>query len=570
MGFIRFLFQLFVFAFLFAPSNTFAGNKDGEDALIREIIEENLNEVDVNIKKVTGKVPVGLSTKAVTPSCNPKRLEELVLANASNASQYANIMKKYIGECGDELSLNSYNGLLGLLEYSTYQYSFLSHRSISLKKFTLSSGRVVPAIIAIKPDGQARPMIIIRCGVFCGANVSASTKTYLMHLFDQSPFNVMLLANHTAADYIQANNIASMGGWVEGKETWDFGQWLKYQSSYKNIISSLHFVGLSLGGNAAMVGSYYNDIFPDIYGDKVFNSVTAVCPVLSLRPTLDKLYSRTVVGRVFSSFTKNHFYSLRPYLTDVSDLITEEIMPKDREKLPDYLGYLMSTSLNRRGIASTPDSFFKSNNFWNIKNIIKTPLLAFASKDDFIVDYKLNSKVLHDNDQYEKVETTGVVPVDYGTHCAFSASYGFEFTSLVLRDFVLINSPEYKNKYMSIGSMNWPVKYPNVKENSIHIEQVWKFESKSENAKVVFSIFDKNKSRKCQKLSPWNKDRECVSTETILVPVESLSDLNAYIPQSASEAESLSREFNAKAEIVKNGIPISGTNANKFSVRYRW
>lgn len=567
MGFSKFLFQLFVFAFVFT-SNAFAESNEGEDALIREIIKENLNEIDA--KKVMGKVPVGLSTKPIDPKCNPKRLEEIALSNANNSNQYAKLMNKYVRDCGDELSSNSYNGLLGLLEYSTYEYSFLSHRSISLKKFTLSSGQVIPAIVAIKPDGKTRPMVIIRCGVFCGASVSSSTKTYLMHLFDQSPFNVMLLANHTAADYIQSNNMASMGGWVEGKETWDFGQWLKYQSSYKNIISSLHFVGLSLGGNAAIIGSYYNDIFPDVYGDKVFNSVTAVCPVVSLRPTLEKLYGRTVVGRVFSSFTKNHFYSLRSYLSDVSDLVTEEVMPKDREKLPDYLGYLMSTSLNRRGIASTPDSFFKSNNFWNIKKTIQTPLLAFASKDDFIVDYGLNSKVLHDDDHYEKIESTGVIPVDYGTHCAFSASYGFEFTSLVLRDFVLINSPEYKTKYMSVGSLNWPVKYPKVGNDSVHIEQVWKFESKSENAKVVFSIFDKNMNWKCRNKSPWNKDRECVNTETILVPIKNLSDLNGYIPQSDSEAESLSREFNAKAELVKNGIPISGTNASKFSVRYRW
>lgn len=568
MGFSKFLLQIFVFALFAISINAHAENSEGEDALIKEIIKENLNEIDV--KKVVGKVPVGLSTKPITPQCSPKKLEELALSTAINSSQYAKIIKKYIQDCGEELSSNSHNGLLGLLEYSTYEYSFLNHRSISLKKFTLPSGRVVPAIVAIRSDGQVRPMIIIRCGVFCGADVSASTKTYLMHLFDQSPFNVVLLANHTAADYIQANNMASMGGWIEGKESWDFGQWLKYQSSYRSIISSLHFVGLSLGGNAAIIGSYYNDIFPDVYGDKVFNSVTAVCPVVSLKPTLDKLYGRTVVGRVFSSFTKNHFYSLRSYLYDVSDLVTEDLMPKDKEKLPDYLGYLMSTALNRRGIASTPDSYFKSNNFWNIKNTISTPLLAFASKDDFIVDYILNTKVLNDDDRYEKVESTGVIPVEYGTHCAFSASYGFEFTSLVLRDFILINSPEFKSKYMSIGNMNWPAKYPNIKNSSIHIEQVWKFEPKSEKAKVVFSIFDKNKSWKCQTLSPWNKNRDCVTTETVIIPIESLRDLNAYFPQSSSEAESLSREFNAKAEIVKNGIPISGTNASKFSVRYRW
>lgn len=523
---------------------------------------------DVKNNKIQGNIPNGLSNKKLPPWCDLKKFNETLLKQSFTSHEYAKIILSYLKGCEKELTGESRTGLLGLLEFSGYDYSFFKHKNVTLRNFKLPSGVNIPAIVAIKDDLKPRPMIIVRCGVFCGAEVSASTKGYMMSLFDQSPFNIIILANHTSADYVKGNNLVSMGGLAEGKESFEFGQWLKFQSSYANIISSLHFAGISLGGNAAMFGAYYNDIFPDVQGNRVFNSVSAICPVVSLKPTLDKLFGGMIVGRIMNSVTREHFLSLKPHLQDVGDLVTEKNVPKDRKAMPGYMGYIMATSLTRRGSLTNTDSYFKSNNFWNLHKTIETPLLAFASEDDFIVDYSVNTKVLKENDIYEKNESTAVLAMKYGSHCGFASAYGLEFTSLVLRNFILNNSPEFKPEYIQTKQLDWKGQPLKISNTSVHVEQSWVFTPKSEIAKVEFTTFEKGNSQKCNYENYWIKKKDCTKISAIDVPIREIASLGGYVPTNFAEAQALTREFNAKIEFVTDSGPINGTNTSSFSLKY--
>lgn len=541
-------------------------NANGLD-LLKEIAVEIKNESLSTQGLLTKEIPDGLSAKAIHPQCDPRRFEESLLSKKLSTSQFASLARSYFVRCQGELTENNSTGLLALLAFTQKKYYFLSHPQIRKDFITLKDGIKVPAIFAIKDDSRPRPLVVVRCGVFCSAGQTSSLMNYMMNLFDQSPFNVVFLSSQTGMDYIYTNSRVSMGGWSEGYETLEVGSWLRNKWQYRDRISSMHMMGISLGGNAAVIGAGYNDEYVGLDGRKMFNSVTAICPVISLQPTLKKLYGSQIVGRVFTNTTKNHFREARHYVKDVPDLLVDENIP-GRLEMPNFIGEIVSTSLQRRGIASTTSSFFKSNNFWNLKNRVKTPLLVWASKDDSVVNNAINAEVFEYDDYYEKSESSGVLNLRYGNHCAFSASYGDQAAATILRTFVLKNSPEFINDYQSSGSRSWDFGAPKLGIGQAHVEQKWEFFPRQSSAKVTFEIFN-GRAQGCTESTPWQSQRYCVWEKTVWVPIAKIAEMGARVPRTEVEAQAITREFNTKVEFKSQGKPIAGTRGNDLTVSWK-
>ncbi|AFY00541.1 hypothetical protein [Bdellovibrio bacteriovorus] len=551
-----------------AQSLADAPKVDLETQFYQELAKEAGADVP-QTKGIFEEVPDGLSTKEITPACDPRRFEDSIIGKKLSTAQYYNVARAYFAKCSGELTQKSWTGLLGLLKFSKFQYPFFSHPQVKEFMVKLPDGTRVPGVLALKQDARPRPLVIVKCGVFCSASQSASMKSYLMHLFDQSPFNVLLLANQTGMDYIYYNKRVTLGGWSEGYEAIEVGKWMMEKWEHKDRISSLHLMGISLGGNAAVMGAAFNDKYLLPNGRKVYNSVTAICPVISLRPTLDHLYGTQVVGRAFAKMTKEHFKEARNYVADVPDLITDNHIPSNRKDMADYIGSLASTSLQRRGIASTTPAFFKSNNFWNLKEEVKTPLMVWASKDDSVVNNRINAEVMEHDDLYEKSANVGVLNLKYGNHCGFSSSYGAQASAAVLRTFVLTHSPEFVDTYNTKQEMPWTFGFKKLGSQFEHIGQSWHFYSNSNQAKVVFRLFNWNGGSECADKGPWSGSGTCTSTREFWVPISSLSKLGARVPRTDAEAQALTREFNTKVEFRIKGHPLNGTYSSDFYMTWR-
>ncbi|XGC81576.1 hypothetical protein ACES2L_03665 [Bdellovibrio bacteriovorus] len=525
------------------------------------------NQERPTIQGIFEEVPDGLSNKDIQPDCDPRRFEDSIIGKNLSTAKYFQAARRYFEKCSRELTTGSWLGLPGLLKFSKFQYPFFSHPQVREFTVKLPSGVRVPGILALKQDPRPRPLVIVKCGVFCSAAQGPSLRSYLMHLFDQSPFNVLLLANQTGMDYIYLNKMVTMGGWSEGYEGLEVGKWMLTKWEHKDRISSVHFMGISLGGNAAVMGAAFNDKYLLENGKKVFNSVTAICPVVSLKPTLDNLYGGQIVGRVFAKMTKEHFSEARNYIKDVPEMLTDDKIPS-RSGLADFIGELNSASLQRRGITSTPQSYFKSNNFWNWKEEVKTPLMVWASKDDMVVNNRINAQVIEQNDFYEKSPWVGVLNLKYGNHCGFSSAYGFHASAAVLRTFVLNHSPEFVNSYNTHQEIPWTYGFKKLPMQSIHLGQSFNFYSQSEEAKVTFRIYNSQGGESCYEKGPWDLNT-CSYSKDFWIPIKDLKSLGARVPRTEAEAQSITREFNTKVEFrVKNG-PLSGTNSNDFVLRWR-
>jgi hypothetical protein len=535
---------------------------DFEAEFYKEIAKEAVGDSSAS-NGMLKEIPTGVAKRSVSAACDPHRFEESILNKKRTTAEFYTVAKSYFKKCSSELSQGTIKGILGLVKFSMYQYQFFRHPQIKPMTVTLADGTKIPAILALKLDPRPRPLVILRCGVFCSAGQSATTKAYMMHLFDQSPFNVMILANQTGLDYLEANRRVSLGGWAEGYENLEVGEWMRNKWEGRHRISSMHLMGISLGGNAAVFGASFNDKYLRPDGQKIFKSVTAICPVISLRPTLDKLYSGAIIGRIFGGVTKSQFLDAKPFNLDVSDMISESVIP-NKSGMADYIGSLASTSLQRRGIASTTESFYRSNNFFNLKEVVTTPLMVFASKDDSIVNNETNAQTFMDWHVYEKSKTAGVVNLSYGNHCGFASVYGFNATAAVLRDFVLLHSPEFMEVYKPV-SVKWTPKFMMMPWANKHMSQTWKFASGSSNVNVTFKVFDGQTSQ-CEDKDPNMADLMCIREKTYTLSIDSLKALGARVPRNGVEAEALTREFNSKVEFRSSSGPINGTRADSFSM----
>lgn len=522
---------------------------------------------EVVVKGLWNVIPDGTNPHTISPACDPRRLEDATLSKKLSTAQYYKVVQQYFAKCQSELS--SKTGIGALIEFARFQYLFFQNPQVKKFPVKLEDGTIVPAILALKQDPRPRPLVVIRCGVFCSAVQSTSVMSYMIHMFDQAPFNVLFLANQTGMDYIYANKKVTLGGWSEGYESLMVGKWMQEKWEHRDRISSVHLMGISLGGNAAVFGASFNDKYLLSSGKKVFNSVAAICPVISLKPTLDRLFGSQIVGRIFATNTRDHFSEARQYVKDVPDLIADELIPDKRAELPEFIGGLASASLQRRGIASTTSSFFKSNNFWNVPEEVKTPLLVWASKDDVVVNNAINAQVMADDDMYEKSSNVSVLNLKYGNHCGFSAAYGFQASAAVLRTFVLNHSPEFVDSYVPQSQMAWKFGSPSLGSSYQHVEQSFHFFSQSDQVKVNFKVFNSRGGTDCSKRGPWDAPLHCLANMEYTVPVSSLKALGARVPRTTVEAQAMTREFNTKVEFRTNGKPLNGTRSSDIVVSWR-
>ncbi|QLY24746.1 S9 family peptidase [Bdellovibrio sp. KM01] len=554
----------------------------GTDALAQvSIINQEQNESDflleltkavdptaTSVLGIFNQIPRAENNKDVAPECDPKFFEDQLFSKKRTTEEYFKVVKQFMANCQSELAYNSPRGILSLAKMALDDYKFFKHPQVKSIVIPLSNGVLVPAIVGLKQDSRPRPLVVMKCGVFCGADQNAFMKTFLIQLFDLTPYNVVLLANQTGLDYLIANSHFSLGGWSEGFESLMVGKWLREKWEYRDRISSMHLMGMSLGGNAAVFGAAFNDMYPMPNGQKVYSSAVAICPVISLRPTLEHLYSDDVIGPVFNIMTRSQFAKARSYLTDIPEMVAADQLPP-RKQMPGYLGDMASTSLQRRGVASTSPDFFKSNNFWNLPGKVQTPLMVWASKDDNVVSNKLNAQVFEHDDYYESAPNAGVVNVNYGSHCAFSAAYGYQTAALVLRSFVMAHSPEFVDHYKRT-EMPWKFGFKKISNVYQHVGQSWKFEEKSNTATVTFRMFNFVANKNCYFRNPFGDEvAGCVTTREMDIPISEIKAMGARVPANEVEAQALTREFNSKVEFLTDGKPLNGTSSSSFVLSWR-
>ncbi len=545
------------------------GASDFFRELVDELAKEDAKQKDPNhrpISTLQGPIPLGDQKGAIPPECHPQEFQRKALADYENPNQYSLLIRSYFNKCSKYLTEGNSKGIPALLKFAMTEYDLSKNPLINKQELILSDGTKVEAYIGVKDLATPRPWVIVKCGVFCDISSSASTLNYVINFFDQSPFNVIFLSNHTGNTHIKLNSALTIGGFYEVHDFYDVGHWLKYQSPYQITVDSIHAAGVSLGGSAAMAVSHLSSLYRSSDGRPIFNSTIAICPVVNLGPTLKDMYADTIKGKLFTRLTWKYLQDAAPYLNDAKDYLAQK-NPPSSEKFPLMLSDIVlryglrweHSNPPGRNSATSPGTItelMSLNHFSENSRQLLVPTLAWASHDDHVVNFELNTKTLIDSS--DQVPEQGAVGVDFGDHCGFDTTYGFSATTAVLQSFILNNSPNFKAQRQT-RSIMFPVKPPAFTRAEIQLRQWWIAEEKKDSVTLYYETFNPTLGLSCRFASPFTSSSLCRRTVSQSIPISSLSEIGIKVPSNATEAQILSRQLNNLVRLTRGGKPIDGT-----------
>lgn len=521
--------------------------------------------------------PVGINKGPVHPNCSSEVLKRHMLTVQKNPKQQARVVQNFYQTCQSSLIRNQTRGIASLLEFSVVDYKLFDNPQIKKIDFLFSPGHRLSGFIGIKDTRTPRPWVIVKCGVFCSASPGSSIKNYMIHFFDQSPFNVIFLGNRTGSDYIQNNQKISIGGFLEAHDFFMVADWLTSPvSPYRKTVSSLHAAGISLGGSAAVFASFLEKKYHKLFGRSYFKSVLAICPVINLKDTLDDMYANNLKGQIFSKYTWSEISKSKNSLPEAAPWLQGPKHYKPWE-FPSLLADLTTLYFDKELSQHKVLQFFPGLNtredLWSLSQFsalaepIETPLLVWASKDDIVVNNNLNTSQLVYSDLFSQSENMGIVNLDYGNHCAFNTAYGFDVAGVTLKNFILTHSPEFSKRWVE-GEYALPQLRLFPLRAYETITRVWwkvggsRDLDELELRMEVFSI--KSRGESCGRSTPWSSAKEC---RRILKKVFALSELSELfrkmglrVPRTQTEAQALSRYLNANTSFLnkRNQMVVGG------------
>jgi hypothetical protein len=321
------------------PQGKIASDRSGD-----EFMETYVGPLASNVMTLQGSgwVPSGVMANPISKKCLTSALD-LRLKEWTASRDFAGELNEYFSDCGDELVYQHSKGLMGLYEFLKVSYPYQQISNIKNIQFLFEDGTVLDGIIGVH-DNKPRPWVVLKCGVFCAAGDGFTSRNFLISLFDQAPFNIIFLGNRTGLDYIRVNHTLTAGGYHESHDFFEVARWLRDKSNWASPDLEVHGIGISLGGSAALYTAELERVYrsqaplqvrsaaassfvPPVF----FNSMSAICPVVDLHSTLDRMFASTIKGALIGHFAWGKINDAIPYLD-----LSKGILAKDQKLNEEY------------------------------------------------------------------------------------------------------------------------------------------------------------------------------------------------------------------------------------------
>lgn len=533
-------------------------------------------------------IPTGVGERIPEPECQASLLERQLLEDKSLSRPV--ILNNFFARCEAKLARFGQHNLLSLQKLDRAKYEFLKNPLIREIVFDLREGdisssaehrEIVRGILALKPGTSPRPLLLIICGLFCSVSDSTLFRNLLMHGGDESPFHVMVLNSNTSPEFYLDNRRGPAAGFSEGRTAILIADWLRRHSELRDKFSSLHLMGVSNGGQAALFAAGFNR--PNhLWGEaSPLNSVTALCPVVNAKPSLEYVFEQSQVRQLFYKRFWSLIEEVHPDVPALQRLVDLNRPVPARGIGPLYaavaLDYYHGHELNwalppfHNFTLDSADDYWELNRFAKYpSSTIATPTLIWAPRNDGIVRYAENVGTLEET--YRENPYVNILATPHGNHCGFSLAYGWDTTSAILRTHILSHSPEFLGRRRVEEIQISRADYPQLGDDEKHIGQEWIAHVGQENLELNFRIFDPKASPnpviRCEG-DPFAAPFVCYRRSTIAIPLANLSSLGIAVPQSEIEAQVLTRWLNANIRMLAaDGGLLSGTNALPWGIRW--
>lgn len=517
--------------------------------------------------------PDGTQKAALPKKCQPFVFEQ-ELTHSSSPKIFSDKVKKLFSECEEAWRNLNTPGLVGLLEFTAVEYNFSKNEQIRSIDFEFKNGFHLKGFIAVKDLLHRRPWVLIKCGVFCAAEESSSMRNFMMNLFDESPFNVLILGNRTGVDFIKDNRTVSVGGLYESADFFAVANWIQHHELYGKTVSSFHVLGISLGGSASVMAEHYHPYYESDGESAHISSYTAICPVVDLEPTIQDMFAPGLKGELFSRMTWNQLMTTKHRLSEDQDLLKSSRRPSGEEFVDLFAQFGLRSG---QRMQANPDYFGRHplvqsiNDYWSLSNFteqeqkIEKPLFVWASKDDMIVSNKINTAHLEQS-PLANDNNLALVNVNYGNHCGFTTAYGHSVTSTILRSFILSQSPEY-NYAQTYQEKEFRLAKNILSFGDTHLRQIWLTKENSEWVTLRFEMFN-SRGEGCYFNQPDDRFSECRSFKSLKIKLKDLP-MSVEVPRNKEEASILNRYLNTHVKLYNNSMPIEMSELEPNRVVWR-
>ena len=536
-----------------------------------------IHETGVDIEKAKdvmafGYTPDGSYNSNLTSQCYRTEVERMVSSYSGQVSNLAQSFQPWIHRCEKELSRYRTNSISTILRFANTNYDITGNK-IKHVEIEFDDKSKLGALLGLK-SGK-RPLVIFKAGVYANAADDTVARNFFMHLFEESPFHMLFLANVTGTDYMKTNKAVALGGMDEGRQILEIVEMLNEDAEYNSLIEDIHVVGVSLGSHGVLYSSLYNSNDSNYSRslDKKIKSAVALCPVVNLEPTMISVFETTVAGIYYSILTSITFKSvydhvpiLREYLdpsgiwsqSDLYKASTQSAFRYYKEKTENELWDM--APLNGAQVQAIED-YWKLNNFIEYADHVKTPTLVVHARDDFLVQSAFNSDDLLKKTQNNNSQI-GVLEFQNGSHCAFNVANGWPTMSSLLREFILKHS-SYEEDTGGVVKLDF--KDSNFNSNQKITKFTFKAEKNKNYVELDIKYFDSRESaeggKSCKRYDPLYASNYCYKNKVEKIDLGKLMEFGVSVPESNFEAERLTRWLNTHGTLLdKNSEIILGKN----------
>jgi hypothetical protein len=197
------------------------------------------------------------------------------------------LIQKYLKDCKEEIETGVSSTSTSLTRMMTMSYQPQEHPFLHRVVFSLPGNIKLKGLLGLKGDLKKRPLIVLRLGIFANVEEFMPERAWLMMLFEQSPFNVLMVENMSGTDFIADNTRFSFGGYDEGIQNILLAQILKDPNEpLSRLVDSLHLFGVSLGGHGVLYASMLDEL-DSPKGQPLYNSFFGMCPVVNLEKNIN-------------------------------------------------------------------------------------------------------------------------------------------------------------------------------------------------------------------------------------------------------------------------------------------
>ena len=543
--------------------------KEDQNMSLGEISTLDINETDIDVEEAKnillfGYTPDGSYNSHLTPQCYHSEVTRMVSSYSGTTSNLAQDLQSWANRCERELSRYRTNPLSTVLRFANPNYEFTAN-NITKIEIEFDDLSKLGGIIGLK-SGK-RPLVIFKGGVYANAQDDGVLKNFFMHLFEESPFHVLYLANVTGTEYMKANASVALGGMDEGRQIIKIVEMLNEDPKYKDLIEDVHVVGVSLGSHGVLYSSLYNSFNNSEHKIK---SATALCPVVNLQPTIKSVFKVSVAGIYYALLTSQAFREVYKYVPILQEYLNPTGLWSQSEMYhastqAAFWNYKTRTEeipldfapFEGRKVSSL-DDLWELNNFVRQAHLVTTPTLLVHSRDDFLVQSSFNSDDLLAQTKNQNSHI-GIVEFQNGAHCGLNVATGWGTISSMLRSFILKHS-NYKEEHgYSIAS-----DFKGPKLNSNHKISKFTFKALKDKsyAEVKVEYFDASLTavggRVCRRFDPLFASKECYKSKVEKVD---LAAIGLQAPVNKFQAERLTRWLNTHVTLEnQNSEVILGSN----------